>query len=176
MVSPQKNVWAVWQELLSSEELEPMEVLKAAAMYERYFQEVQSHAVQVARAEGRSWQDIAEAAAVTKQTAWAKWRGSKSEARERPALFGEFPVQPPVQAAEVFDTMVVRAVESLVGEDDPIRDELLAAGRTALSDAVVAHGNAPKAVPFTVFASWWIRQAVIRRFYELHGRPGQVAG
>ena len=110
-----------------------MEVLKAAAMYERYFQEVQSHAVEVARAEGRSWQDIAEAAAVTKQTAWAKWRGSKSEAREtcRPCS-GISRCNRRCGRRRCSTRWWCRAVESLVGDDDPIRDELLAAGRTAL--------------------------------------------
>ena len=166
----ENEVWTAWQELVSREELEPMEVLKAAAMYERYFQEVQTHSVQVARAEGHSWQDIADAVAVTKQAAWARWRDPQKKVPGKSALFGEFPVKPPIQAAEVFDSMVVRVVESLVGDDDPNRDGLLSAGRNALADAVVAHANSPKTVPFRVFALWSIRQAVIRRFYEIHGK------
>ena len=162
-----EKIWQPWEDLLSGQDLEPLEVLKAAAMYERYFQEVQSHAARVARAEGRSWQDIAEAVSVSRQTARQKWHGSPQSVRERSITFGEFAVKPPVQAAEVFDSMVLRMVESLTAEDDPIRDELLRAGRDALAEAIEAHRDSPGTVPFTVFASWWIRQALNRRFAEL---------
>jgi hypothetical protein len=82
-------------------------------------------------------------------------------------LFGEFPVKPPAQAADVFDSMVVRMVELIVGDDDPMRDDLLSVGRRALADAVVAHSNAPRTVPFRVFATWSIRDAVQRQYLEL---------
>jgi hypothetical protein len=161
------DIWATWQELLGREDLDPIEILTAAAMYERYFQEVQDHAAQVARAEGRSWQDIADAVGTSKQTAWQKWRGPERKMRERRGAFGDFPVSPPVGAAEIFDSMVVRIVDDVVGEDSPVRDELLAAGRRALSDAVEGHRHTPRTVPFSIYASWCVRQAVIRRFYEL---------
>ena len=146
-----------------------MELLKAAGMYERYFQEVEHHAVDVARAEGHSWQEIADVVGVSKQTAWAKWRGpeqKRRQKREPSAEFEEFPVKPPADAAEVFDSMVVQVVDSLA-RDDSRREELLSAGRQGLADAISSHGSATRAVPFAVFASWWIRQAVIRQLYEV---------
>ncbi len=169
---PYEEIWNTWDELLRKEDLDPIEILKAAAMYERYFQEVQRYAVDVARAEGRPWQEIADEVGVTKQTAWAKWRGPEQKRRprrEQPAGFEEFPVKPPADAAEIFDSMVVQVVDSLVRDDDPRRGELLSAGRQGLADAIGSHGSATRTVPFAVFASWWIRQAVIRRFYEVHG-------
>jgi hypothetical protein len=167
MTMATNDIWAAWQELMSREDLDPVEILAAAAMYERYFQEVQGHAAQVARAEGRSWQDIADAVGTSKQTAWQKWRGPDRKMRERRGDFGDFPVTPPVGAAEIFDSMVVRIVDDVVGKDAPLHDELLAAGRRALSDAVEEHKHTVKTVPFSVFASWCVRQAVLRRFYEL---------
>jgi hypothetical protein len=164
-----EKIWNMWDELLGQEDLEPMEVLKAAGMYERYFQEVEHHAVDVARAEGHSWQEIADAVGVSKQTAWAKWRSpeqKRRQKREPSARFEEFPVQPPTDAAEVFDSMVVQVVDSLIRADDPRRAELLSAGRQGLADAIDSHGSETRAVPFSIFASWWIRQAVIRELYE----------
>jgi hypothetical protein len=167
-----EKIFATWEDLLGREDLEPMEVLKVASMYERYFQEVQRYAVGVARAEGRSWQDIGDTVGLSKQTAWAKWRDSDERGRkrrERSARFEDFPVQPPADAAEVFDSMVVQVVDSLVPRDDPKRGELLSAGRQTLAEAIEGHGQTTKTVPFTVFASWYIRQAVIKRFYEVRG-------
>jgi hypothetical protein len=163
-----EKIWNTWDELLGKEDLEPMEVLKAAAMYERYFQEVEHHAVDVARAEGHSWQEIADVVGVSKQTAWAKWSSpeqKRRQKREPSARFEEFPVKAPDDAAEVFDSMVVQVVDSLTSPDDPRREELLRAGRQGLADAIASHGSTTRAVPFAVFASWWIRQAVIRQLY-----------
>jgi hypothetical protein len=165
-----EKIFGTWEDLLGREDLEPMEVLKVAAMYERYFQEVQRHAVDVARAEGRSWQDVADEVGLTKQTAWAKWRDADERGRkrrERSARFEEFPVQPPADAAEVFDSMVVQVVDSLLPAGSPNRNDLLSAGRKALADAIEAHGSTTRTVPFTLFASWWIREAVTQRLSEL---------
>jgi hypothetical protein len=164
-----EKILSPWEELLGREDLEPMEVLKVASMYERYFQEVQRHAVGVARAEGRSWQDIGDEVGLSKQTAWAKWRDSDERGRkrrERSARFEDVPVQPPAEAADVFDSMVVQVVDSLVPRDDPRRGELLSAGRRTLAEAIDGHGRTSQTVPFTIFASWYIRQAVIK---TLHG-------
>jgi hypothetical protein len=68
-----------------------MEVLALAAMYERYFQEVQNHAANVVRAKGRTWQEIADAVGVTKQTAWQKWRTPVEKGREFSVRLADFP-------------------------------------------------------------------------------------
>jgi hypothetical protein len=74
--------WDRWQRVIQGDEFDAMEVLAIAAMYERYFQEIQSRAVNVLRSEGRTWQEIADAVGVTKQTAWQKWRTPAEKSKE----------------------------------------------------------------------------------------------
>ena len=61
-----------WDEALSSSDPEPLEVLRTSSMYLRYFEEAQRRAVGAAREKGASWQDIADASGITRQTAWQK--------------------------------------------------------------------------------------------------------
>jgi len=69
----EESHWNVWQRAIEADDVDAMEVLHMAAIYERYFKEVQSQAAKVLRGEGRTWQEIAESVGVTKQTAWQKW-------------------------------------------------------------------------------------------------------
>lgn len=151
-----------------------MEVLRTAAMYERYFQVVQRHAVEVARAEGCSWQEIADAVGISRQGAWERWerRRRGSGAPVTVGNLGEFPVEPPVGPEELFAPMVDAVAESFTAEGDPKRDELVEAGRRALSEAIEGHQRTPKPVPFGVYASWCVRQAMTRRFFELRDQGG----
>jgi hypothetical protein len=74
----EESHWNAWQRAIGGDEVDAMEVLHMAAMYERYFKEVQSQAAKVLRGEGRTWQEIADSVGITKQTAWQKW-GSPAE-------------------------------------------------------------------------------------------------
>ena len=74
--------WDRWHQVIQGHEADPLEVLATAAMYDRYFQEVQSRAVKVLRKEGRTWQEIADAVGVTKQSAWQKWRTPAEKSKE----------------------------------------------------------------------------------------------
>lgn len=88
---PKDAEWEAWQGVLAKEDADPLEVLGAAAMYERYFAEVQNHAVKAARAQGRSWQDIGDAVGTTKQSAWQKWRSPKEQATDLTVRFVTIP-------------------------------------------------------------------------------------
>ena len=66
--------WERWERTIRDPKVDPLEVLTVSGMYQRYFDAVQREAVRVARAEGRSWADIADAAGITKQSAWEKWK------------------------------------------------------------------------------------------------------
>jgi hypothetical protein len=136
-----------------------------AAMYQRYFEEVQRHAARVARAQGRSWQEIADAVGTTKQTAWKKWRPPRETVPER---FAEIPAEVLAQGIlRPFEPLVQQVVNSCCGPEDAMRPELVDAARGALDDAVAAYGTSGGKAPFAVYASWWIRQGVTRRRQEL---------
>ncbi len=165
-----REIWEAWQQLMSGPDLEPARVLQVAAMYERYFQEVQNHAVTVARSEGRSWQEIADAVGISKQSAWERWRRPRRPTSPEMQRLGEFAVEAPRRAADVFEPMVTQVVDSIVWEDAPMRDELIEAGQRALVAAIDAHDESRRRVPFTIYASWTIRQAVTQKFLEIRDR------
>jgi len=50
-----------------------MEVIRVAAMYQRYFFEIQDKAVRLARAQGRTWEEIGQAVGTTRQAAWQRY-------------------------------------------------------------------------------------------------------
>ena len=138
-------------------------------MYERYFQAVQSHAVGVARAEGRSWQEIADAVGATNETAWQKWRTPEERAREVSARFAQIPVADSAEDGlrRAFDPLVQQVVDSWCTSEDPMRSDLVQEAREALEKAVTSYDTSGRSVPFAVFATWWVRQAVMRRRNEL---------
>ncbi len=83
--------WNRWQQVTQGQEVNPMEVLAIAAMYERYFQEIQNRAVNVLRRDGRTWQEIADAVGITKQSAWQKWRTPAERSKEFTERLVDFP-------------------------------------------------------------------------------------
>ena len=96
MLTPmtEQSGWENWQELIQDAHPDALEILTKASMYERYFQAVQRHAVEVLRSEGKSWQDIADAVDVTKQSAWRKWRTPEERAKAFSERLVEFPRWP----------------------------------------------------------------------------------
>ena len=83
--------WDNWRALIQDAHPDALEILAKASMYERYFQAVQRHAVEVLRSEGKSWQEIADAVGVTKQSAWKKWRTPEERAKAFSDRLVEFP-------------------------------------------------------------------------------------
>ena len=65
--------WEPWDRLLHGDDPDPLEVIRVAGMYQRYFFEVQDRAVRVARAQGRSWEEIGQAVGTTRQAAWQRY-------------------------------------------------------------------------------------------------------
>lgn len=62
-----------WQRLIESDDADPLEVLRTVGTYQRYLTAIEAEAVQTARRLGRSWDDIADAFGVTRQSAWARF-------------------------------------------------------------------------------------------------------
>ena len=68
------TVWDAWESAISSPDPDPLQVIGLAARYHRYLSAVENRAVATARASGASWQEIADAAGTTRQSAWEKWK------------------------------------------------------------------------------------------------------
>lgn len=173
--------WAAWEEVTSKDDIEPLDVLKVAAMYERYFQRVQAEAVKAARSAGSSWQEIADMVGTTRQTAWQKWR-SPNEPEGTVDLakhFGTFASRKGALNAlstDLGSLVGARSPRSLRKRDclplleqfvdslyrvDPARRALLAeAAWAGLKEAISHYGETEKVIPFPVYASWWVRQSI----------------
>jgi hypothetical protein len=168
--------WDAWQEVIGRDDVDALEVLRTAAMYERYFQEVQNHAARVARAEGRTWQELADAVGTTKQTAWQKWRSPKERTRIAEFRFATLRVGDRIEERrQQAEPLVESVVDSCCGRDDPMRPELLKVARDALEYAVTSYNEqagrtSGGRAPFAVYATWVMRQAVTRRRNKLRAQ------
>ena len=63
-----------WLRLIESDDADPLEVLRTVGTYQRYLAAIEERAVMTARRMGRSWDEIAEAIGVKRQSAWAKYQ------------------------------------------------------------------------------------------------------
>ncbi len=67
------SAWDQWEDVIRRPDPDPLEVLRAAGMYQRYLFEVQDKAVKAARAQGHTWEEIAQAVGTTRQAAWQRY-------------------------------------------------------------------------------------------------------
>jgi len=67
------SAWDQWEDVIRRPDPDPLEVLRAAGMYQRYLFEVQDKAVKAARAQGHTWEEIAHAVGTTRQAAWQRY-------------------------------------------------------------------------------------------------------
>ncbi len=67
------SAWDQWDDVIRRPDPDPLEVLRAAGMYQRYLFEVQDKAVKAARAQGHTWEEIAQAVGTTRQAAWQRY-------------------------------------------------------------------------------------------------------
>jgi len=67
------SVWDQWEAVIRRPDPDPLEVLRAAGMYQRYLFEIQDKAVKAARAQGHTWEEIAQAVGTTRQAAWQRY-------------------------------------------------------------------------------------------------------
>jgi ribosomal protein L44E len=63
-----------WLRLIESDDADPLEVLRTVGTYQRYLAAIEERAVMTARRMGRSWEEVAEAIGVKRQSAWAKYQ------------------------------------------------------------------------------------------------------
>ena len=62
-----------WLRLIESDDADPLEVLATVGTYQRYLAAIEERAVATARRLGHSWDEIAAAIGVKRQSAWAKY-------------------------------------------------------------------------------------------------------
>src|SRR4051812_25678611 len=82
------ELWSHWETVVGSGQADPLEVISLAQRFHCYLEAVETSAVKAARAGGASWQDIAEAAGTTRQSAWEKWKGMLRLTESAPDRFG----------------------------------------------------------------------------------------
>jgi hypothetical protein len=63
-----------WLRLVEWDDADPLEVLRTVGTYQRYLAAIEERAVVTARRMGRSWEEVAEAIGVKRQSAWAKYQ------------------------------------------------------------------------------------------------------
>lgn len=71
--------WERWESLRTSQDPDPLEVLEAIASFQRYFKAIERQAIQVARAQGRTWNEIGSAVGKTRQAVWQSARSAELE-------------------------------------------------------------------------------------------------
>jgi hypothetical protein len=71
-VKPSESFWQAWERIMTSADLDPLEVLQVAAAFSRYFDEAQKEAVSFARSAGLSWEQIAESLGQSRQALWQR--------------------------------------------------------------------------------------------------------
>ncbi|MGO8863621.1 MAG: hypothetical protein ACLQRH_23090 [Acidimicrobiales bacterium] len=64
--------WERWEALRTSADPDPMEVLAAIASFQQYFKAIERQAIQAARAQGHSWQEIGTILGKSKQSVWER--------------------------------------------------------------------------------------------------------
>src|SRR4051812_47600616 len=77
MTSP----WDEWEALIRKDDVDPLEVLRAAARYQRYFAAIEREAIRSARGMGRTWEEIANAVGRSRQAVWERFRTDKPTKR-----------------------------------------------------------------------------------------------
>jgi hypothetical protein len=78
-MSDDLSAWEAWDRLIHGSNKDPLEVLRAASQFQRYFDAVQGAAVKAARGETRTWDEIGQALGVTRQAAWQRFATSEHE-------------------------------------------------------------------------------------------------
>ena len=79
IMSKDLSAWEAWDQLLHRRDANPLEVLRAASQFQRYFDAVQGAAAKAARGEGSTWDEIGQALGVSRQAAWERFATSEHE-------------------------------------------------------------------------------------------------
>ena len=72
MMEPSESFWTAWEQIRESSDPDPLEVLRVAAAFTRYFDTAQKEAISFARSAGLSWEQIAESLGRSRQAVWQR--------------------------------------------------------------------------------------------------------
>jgi hypothetical protein len=72
MVKSSESFWESWERVRASADPDPLEVLRVAAAFGRYFEAAQKEAISFARSAGLSWEQIAESLGQSRQALWQR--------------------------------------------------------------------------------------------------------
>lgn len=82
------GAWESWERLRSESDPDPLQVLEAAAAFQTYFSAIEREAIKVARAKGKTWNEIGAALGKTGQAVWQRV-SSRRDAAELVRQFEE---------------------------------------------------------------------------------------
>jgi hypothetical protein len=71
-VKPSESFWESWERIRASADPDPLEVLRVAAAFGRYFEAAQKEAISFARSAGASWEQIAGSLGQSRQALWQR--------------------------------------------------------------------------------------------------------
>jgi hypothetical protein len=79
---PMSEAWDRWEHLRQDPEADPIEVLRATAAFQKYFDAIEKEAVKVARAQDRTWQEIGSALGRSRQAVWQRAASRVDESKK----------------------------------------------------------------------------------------------
>jgi hypothetical protein len=71
-VKRSESFWEAWERIRASADPDPLEVLRIASAFSRYFDTAQKEAISFARSAGLSWEHIAESLGQSRQALWQR--------------------------------------------------------------------------------------------------------
>ena len=71
-MKPSDSFWEAWERIRTSADPDPLEVLRVAAAFSRYFDAAQKEAIWFPRLAGLSWEQIAESLGQSRQALWQR--------------------------------------------------------------------------------------------------------
>jgi hypothetical protein len=69
---PPSEFWESWERIRAAKNPDPLEILRVAAAFSRYFDAAQKEAISFARLAGSSWEQIADALGQSRQALWQR--------------------------------------------------------------------------------------------------------
>jgi len=67
-----ESFWEAWERIRASWDPDPLEVLRIAAAFSRYFEMAQKEAISFARSSGLTWEQIAASLGQSRQAIWQR--------------------------------------------------------------------------------------------------------
>jgi hypothetical protein len=71
------EMWLEWRRRLAEPAPDALAIARLATTFSQYFDKVKTEAVRAARAEGRSWEEIADAVGTSRQSAWERYHNEQ---------------------------------------------------------------------------------------------------